>query len=195
MALDRISFDVLVTRIEQTEARGRTRLIAIDGRGGAGKSSLAKRLADQLSDVTVVEVDDFWLGRNRRPERAVVIDEPGSDYDWMRLRDQVVVPLSRDERGRYRRYDWRSDTLMEWHDVPVGGTLIIEGVFSIRELASFYDVCIWVDTPSAVCLERGYERDGEEHRDLWDNEWMPAYENYIRKYDPAKLADCVVEGV
>ena len=190
-----VSFEMLGTRIEEAEARSRTKLVAIDGRGGAGKSSLARKLVDQLSDTTVVEVDDFWLGRKKRPERATVIDEPGSDYDWTRLRDQVIGPLSRDEPGRYQRYDWRSDSLMEWHDVRVGGTVIIEGVFCMREeLVSFYDVRVWVETPVEICLERGYERDGNEGRDLWDNEWMPAYENYIQVSDPMRRADCIVGG-
>ena len=84
---------------------------------------------------------------------------------------------------------------MEWHDVSTGGIVIIEGVFSIRnELASFYDVRIWVETPEGVCLERGYARDGEEGRELWDREWMPAYEHYIDKNDPMKQAEYIVEG-
>jgi len=191
-----VSSEMLGPQIEQTDARSGTKLIAIDGRGGAGKSSLARRLADQIQDAMIVEVDDFWLPGEVRPERSKVVAEPGSDYDWTRLRDQVILPLSRDEPGRFRRYDWESDTLAEWHKVAVGGTVIIEGVFTTRvELASLYDVTVWVETPEEICLERGIERDGEEHRDLWENEWMAAYRNYVRMSDPVMRADFVVEGV
>jgi len=190
-----VGFETLQSELENVVARGRTMLIAIDGRGGAGKSTLARKLAESLSRATVVEVDDFWLPGTLRPGREKVIAEPGSDYDWHRLRDQVIWPLSNDEPGRYQRYDWSSDSLREWHDVSAGGVVIIEGVFSTREeLASFYDLRIWVETPEGVCLERGYVKDGKEGRELWDREWMPAYENYINTNSPMTRADYVIEG-
>lgn len=192
---DWVDFEELCEKIGAAETHGRTLLVAIDGYGGAGKSSLAKRIGDSLDAVTVVAGDDFWLPGDRRPERARVIAEPGSDYDWERLRDQVVLPLSKGEPTRYQRYDWGSDALMEWHDVPAGGTVIVEGVFSTRqELAPLYDVRVWVETSKAICLERGYERDGDAGRELWDEEWMPAYANYIRLTDPADRADYIVRG-
>ena len=184
----------LVGRIQGIEPQSATRLVAIDGRGGAGKSSLARRLAEYLENTTIVEVDDFWLPRDVRPDRQTVVNEPGSDYDWVRLRDQVIEPLRRGEPGRYQRYDWETDTLAEWHDVPVGGTVVVEGVFSLRqELAELYDLRVWVDTPLDVCLRRGIERDGEEHRDLWENEWMKAYERYAED-GAVERADVVVKG-
>lgn len=183
-------------QIERCVARSRTKLVGIDGCGGAGKSSLARGVAEHLEDASVVEVDDFWLPRDRRPGRAIVVAKPGSDYDWERLRDQVIRPLTEDEAGRYQRYDWQTDTLAEWHDVAVGGTVIVEGVFSTREeLASMYDLKVWVETPADICLARGIERDGEAHRDLWENEWMKAYARYVEVSDPRGRADVVVEGV
>ena len=86
----------LVGRIEVTKPKAATRLVAIDGRGGAGKSTIARQLRDRLSDARVIGVDDFWLPKSVRPERERVIAEPGCDYDWQRLRDQVIVLLSED---------------------------------------------------------------------------------------------------
>ena len=190
-----MDFDTLVEKIETTPARNTTRLVAIDGRGGAGKSSLARRLKARLDRAAVVEVDDFWLPGETRPGRAVVIENPGSDYDWERLRDQVIVALSEGGPARYQRYDWGSDTLAEWHDIEPGGTVIVEGVFSTRKaLSHLYDVRVWVETDPEVCLRRGIERDGETHRDLWENEWMKAYERYIENCDPVGRADWVVGG-
>ncbi len=190
-----MDFETLAGRITAKPPRNKTRLVAIDGRGGAGKSSLARRLACRIGTLSVVEVDDFWLPVSIRPDRKAAVAEPGSDYDWERLRDQVLVPLSRDEVARYRRYDWRSDALTGWKDVDVGSTVVVEGVFSTRrELTAFYDLCIWVETPEAVCLARGIERDGEDAEDVWENEWMRAYTQYIETSDPQSRADFVVEG-
>ncbi len=184
----------LVDRIATKESRARTRLVGIDGCGGAGKSTLAQQLVNRMTDARAIGVDDFWLTKAIRPERARVIEEPGCDYDWQRLRDQVLVPLMGDRPGRYQRYDWESDALHEWHDVAVGGTVIVEGVFVTRqELASYYDLRVWVDVDEGECLARGIERDGGQHRELWEGEWMPAYRTYIDQDDPVARADFVLK--
>ena len=193
--VDVVDFESLVREIKMLEAGKQPRLVAIDGRGGAGKTRLAERLQAELGDAVVVAVDDFWLPSAKRPGREIVIADPGSDYDWRRLRDHLLVPLRAGRPGRYQRYDWPTDSLSEWHDVASSGTVIVEGVFSTRdELASYYDRRIWVETPAELCLERGIERDGERGRDLWKNEWMPAYENYIERSNPRARADYVIEG-
>ena len=185
------SVDVLAARIEAIAPRGKPRLVAIDGRGGAGKSTLAKSVGGRLG-ASVVEVDDFWLVRSVRPGRERVIAEPGSDYDWPRIRDQVLAPLTEDRAARFQRYDWSTDRLGTWCDVEVGGTVVVEGVFSIRkELAPYYDLTVWVETDEAVCLTRGIERDGGQHDALWREEWMPAYRNYIEQSRPMDRADII----
>lgn len=184
----------LVSRVEATKPKAATRLLAIDGRGGAGKSTLAREVRDRVEGTRIVEVDDFWLPKEIRPDRARVVSEPGCDYDWQRLRDQVIIPLVEDRPARYQRYDWGTDTLKEWHDVGVGGTVIVEGVFTTRqELASYYDLRVWVETDEAMCLARGIARDGGQHDELWREEWMPAYRTYIEGDDPMGRADWVVK--
>ena len=71
-----------------------TKVIAVDGPGGAGKSSFAARLAEDLGGAPVVHTDDFasW-------------DNP-TDW-WPRLLEELLEPLSRNERGPgIRRSDW-----------------------------------------------------------------------------------------
>src|SRR6202042_2836673 len=52
----------LAARLAQTEPRlGRTRLIAVDGRSGSGKTWFAGRLARPL-DAPVIHLDDLYPG-------------------------------------------------------------------------------------------------------------------------------------
>ena len=60
---------------------GGVRLVAVDGYGGAGKSTFATRLAAALGGAVVVHTDDFATG------------EPGVEW-WPRLEREVIVPLS-----------------------------------------------------------------------------------------------------
>lgn len=52
-------------------------------------------------------------------------------FDLARLAEQVVVPASTGEAFRYQRYDWTSDELVDWIDVPRGAPVILEGVFCL----------------------------------------------------------------
>ena len=113
-------------------------------------------------------------------------------YDtWRRLRDEVLGPLRAGQVARYQRYDWSSDALAEWHDVPQG-IVIVEGVYSTRlELEQFYDLTVWVECPRSICLARGVERDGEAARRKWEEEWMPAEDHYISEQSPHTRANIV----
>ena len=158
------------------------RVLAIDGGGGAGKSTLAALLAEALGGVPVVHTDDFasW-------------DNP-LDW-WPRLVEQVLEPLSRGIAPRYQRYDWPTERLAEWITLdPPPPALILEGVSACRlAFDPYLAYRIWVETPRDIRLARGLERDGEDSSDLWDD-WMADEDAYATREDPRGRADLVVSG-
>jgi len=176
------SFAALVTAIESADLPSdmNTRIVGVDGCGGAGKSTLADRLATHL-DAQIIHTDDFasW-------------DNP---LDWHgRLLAQVLTPLSRNVAGRYQRYDWHTRALAEWHDIAVGGIIIVEGVSSTRAVfRPMLSYKIFVDTPQATRLARGLERDGAKAIGLW-KEWQKAEDAYLASERPADFADVVLDG-
>ena len=186
-------------RILQLPTSTSVNLIAIDGLGGAGKSTLSAAVSDELEQrhkqVSVIHFDDFYLPSSLRP-MGVGVDAPiGGNFDWERLRDQVLVPLRQGRTARYARYDWQQDTLAEMHEVQRGGIVIVEGVGSSRrELSQYYDLRVWVDCSSGERLRRGIARDGESSRDRWENDWMPSEERYLAEHRPDLAADLKVSG-
>jgi uridine kinase len=167
------------------------RIVGIDGRGGSGKSTLGRALAAEHGGV-VVELDDFY--RPARERRVPPLGH-GGNYDLPRVRAQVLEPLRRGEAARYQRYDWDADAPAEWHDVPAGGLVIVEGTYALSYgLREAYDVRIWVEAPYELRLARGIERDGEAARATWTGEWMPAEDAYVAAQDPVAVADVVVDG-
>jgi len=185
----------VATRVVGLDRR-RTSLVGIDGRGGSGKSTLAMELAALLPDVTVVHFDDFYRAADERELRAASgDDEVGGNFDWQRARDQVVQPLANGEAARYQRYDWDNDELAEWHVISPSGIVIVEGNYSTRhELHGYYAITIWVDTPHDVRLRRGVERDGEQARGTWLEEWIPEEDRYVAAHQPANQVDIVISG-
>jgi predicted kinase len=115
----RISREELADRIAELHPQStRTILVAIDGCGGSGKTSLARWLADRLGGARVCS-DDFARPRVLR-------------WEWRRFEEQVLTPLPADERARYERYDCADDRLAEWHEIEPGGLLIADGVSMSR---------------------------------------------------------------
>ena len=160
---------------------GGVRLVAVDGYGGAGKSTFAARLAAALGGAAVVHTDDFATG------------EPGVEW-WPRLEREVIAPLSAGEAARYRRWDWQAKRLAEWHVVEPMPAVVIEGVSSARRAAADRLACaIWVEAPAGVRLERGLERDGREARSSWDA-WMAEEDAHFAQDGTRARCDLVVDG-
>ena len=156
-----------------------TKIVAVDGPGGAGKSTLAAHLAAALGDAPVVHTDDFasW-------------DDP-LDW-WPRLLKDVLEPLSRGETARYRRTNWGDDEHEQWEEVAPSEFVILEGVSASREaFQPFLTYSIWVDAPWDLRLRRGLERDGEEARAQWE-EWMAEEDRYVERERPQQRADLLL---
>ncbi|NBD22252.1 uridine kinase [Paenibacillus sp. T1] len=171
-----------------------TLIIGIDGGGASGKSTLAQKFQALQDDVTVVHMDDFYhvsAYRNQRPHQ----NEIGGNWDWKRLLMQILEPLQRNEEGKYQIYDWDRDSLTDWHSVPVGGIVMIEGCYALREeLSSLYDIRIWVDSPREFRLERGVRRDGGGNREMWEKVWLPDEDRYFMVQHPFDSADIIIDG-
>ncbi len=174
-------FSDLAREIEQSPSSGETRLVGVDGCGGAGKSTFADQLSKHLGDASVIHTDDFasW-------------DDP-IDW-WPRMKEQVIDPLAQGNEARWQRYDWEQRDLAEWHTLEPGGVVIIEGVTAARrEWRDQLAYSVWVDCPRKIRLRRGLERDGQEALPLWER-WMAAEDKYIADQSPQAHTNLLVSG-
>jgi uridine kinase len=148
----------LARRVLAGPARlGRTRLVAIDGPSGAGKTVFAARLADALAGETpdaarppVVHTDDLLDGWDDQLTF------------WERLEEQVLTPVRAGRPGAYRRYSWvRRRFLPTPVPVPVSPALIVEGVSAARTTAvADLTLSVFVTAPQPLRLNRAVARDG-----------------------------------
>jgi uridine kinase len=157
-----------------------TRIVAVDGPGGAGKTWLAARLADELGGAPIVHTDDFasW-------------DNP---YDWWpELVERALEPLAAGRAARYTPSSWDGEARAEVVVEPAD-YVVLEGVSASRNVFRRYlTYSIWVETPRELRLRRGLARDGEAARAQWA-EWMAREDAYVERERPDIRADAVVAG-
>jgi cytidylate kinase len=159
---------------------GTTRVIAIDGPSGSGKTTWAGGLAATL-DAPLVHLEDFYPGWD------------GLAATLPRLRDWVLRPLAEGAAAGYRRFDWVRGAYAEWHEVPVAGTLVVEGVGSGALLAApFLSLLVWVEAPALVRRERALARDGDTYAPHWER-WARQEEAYFAADRPRDRAQAIVD--
>lgn len=74
--------------------------------------------------------------------------------------------------------------------------MVIEGVYSIRkELINMTLQFGLIDCPRETRLLRGIDRDGEEARDVRENNWMILEDFYVKRHMPHKKADFIISGI
>lgn len=158
-------------------------VILIDGCSGAGKSSLAARLADAwplAGRVQVVALDSLYPGWD------------GLDDGVQRALDWILRPHGRGLLGTWRRWDWQANTEAESHGVDPALGVIIEGSGLLTpSTAALADVRVWVDATEAARKARALSRDGDTYRPHWGR-WAEQEHRHIERDDPRALASRVV---
>jgi uridine kinase len=178
--MDSLHLLVLGASEARAPAGVETRIIAIDGPGGAGKTSLAAWLADELGVTAVIHTDDFASRDN-------------PVHWWPSLIEHALKPLAAGVVARYEPTAWGGEARPQTVIEP-GGTVLLEGVSAARSaFRPYLAYTVWVETDRGVRVGRGIDRDGEGSRGQWER-WMKEEDEYIRRERPAEHVDLVLPG-
>jgi uridine kinase len=175
-------------------------VVAIDGPGGSGKTTIAAAVA-AATGAALVHTDDFFIDPCR-PQAASASATPFLErpprplagyYDWRRLRAEALAPLRARGGATFRRFDWeRGHGLGGTVRVEPGDLILVEGVFSAApELADLVDRAVFVDTPEPERLRRLRRRVAPEE---WDEDWLTAERAYFGRARAPASFDLVVQG-
>jgi uridine kinase len=170
----------VVTLVDNSEPRcGTTRLVAVDGPSGAGKTTLA-RLAAEVLFAPTIHMDDLypgWDGLAEGVQRAM---------EW------VAGPLAAGRPARYRRWDWATSAYGPWVQVPASEVVVLEGCGSgVLPVGEMVSTLVWVEADEAVRHARGMARDAA-YEPFWDR-WA-AQEQKLYAVDGTRArADLVLD--
>jgi len=187
------TYDDLLGRVRLMAADlDRPPVVGISGHGGAGKSTLARRLGADvgLSSGQVVTMDRLYAPHTGA--RGLL-----DLHDWPTLLGLLAaVRYERPARLTYskRLYDG-SEGL---HDVAMPPVVAVEGIRLLHDATTpLLDLAVWIDldpeTAGARAVARNREQgDDDAELDLWRTRWIPEGWDYERRYRPHQRADLVV---
>lgn len=194
------SLSELIGWLEDLRSKKQRVVAAIDGRGGAGKSSLARAIVAALPRSMHIEHDWFHL-----PKHQVAGD---LRFDHSRLLSELLCPFQAGaQRISFLRYNWGylAGTLDGFHESPTiiedVDIVVLEGCNTLHPLVvEHLDFKIWLDTDPALAMQRGIKRDIEEYKldpqrvhAAW-KEWSFFEAQRLARDNRQQRADVVITG-
>ena len=170
------------------EARERV-LLAIDGRCGSGKTTLAAALVGAL-DGTLLHTDDFYLPFSRRQEGWEHL--PAANMDLDRIRTQLLEPARRGETILYRPYRCMDDRRLPEKRLPPRRLTVLEGSYAHHPaLAGLYDGRVFLTCAPETQIARLRAREGAGLR-AFQTRWIPLEEAFFRQFSIEEKAELVL---
>ncbi|MEY2849904.1 MAG: hypothetical protein RI885_2571 [Actinomycetota bacterium] len=169
----------LITALLPTD---RPAIVAIDGRSGSGKTTVAESLVGRWEGSVLLRLDDVypgWDGLRR-----------GSDL----VRRNALEPLKAGRGGVWTQWDWAADVAGPEHPIPAASWLIVEGCGVLsRRARPLLDLAVWIELDAQTREARALARDGDLYAPHWDR-WAAQEEAFIAEEGPVGLADLVIDG-
>jgi energy-coupling factor transporter ATP-binding protein EcfA2 len=154
-------------------------VVLIDGRSGAGKTTLAKMVAERwpvAGRAQLIALDSLYPGWD------------GLDAGVERALHDILRPHARGLLTTWRRWDWERETEAESYAVDPALGVILEGSGALNPATSrLADVRVWVESPDEVRKRRALARDGDAFRPHWER-WAAQEVRHLERHDPRSLA-------
>ncbi len=183
MPTDRLTdaVDRVVSLVRSAQPRcGATKVIAIDGRSGTGKTTYAGLLAAALG-APVLHLDDVYPGWDGLAAAVTTVER------------DVLAPLAAGGPAAYETWNWTDERPGPSVVVPATEVLVLEGVGAAAHPAGDHAaVVVWLEADDAVRKERALSRDGDVFAREWDR-WAGHEEELFGADHVRDRADVVVD--
>ncbi len=168
--------EAICETIRSSMAAGNRMIVAIDGRCAAGKSTVARAIAERLQ-ASLIHMDDFFLRPSQRtPERLAT---PGENIDHERFLQEVILPLKENKPFAYRPFLCGPQALGDPIRVSPTAVTLIEGSYACHpSLRDSYDLRVFLTVDPEEQMERIRKRNGD-YATVFRNTWIPLEENYF----------------
>lgn len=166
-------------------------IVAIDGRCGSGKTTLANKLAEHY-DANLFQMDDFYLPFDMQTDQRLAL--PGGHMDHERFFIEVIDPLLAQMTIIYRAFDCQKQAYNQGKQIPPKRINIIEGSYAMHpDLSSVYDLKVFMSVNPDEQMKRIQQRSGDVKALRFKNLWIPMEEKYFEAFDIEAQCDFVID--
>ena len=154
-------------------------ILSIDGRCASGKTTLSN-LLKQVYDCNVFKMDDFFLQPDQRTKER--FESPGENVDHERFEKEVLIPLSKHEDVKLRKFNCSTMSIEPTVLIPYKPLNIIEGSYSMHsDLQKYYDFSIFLTVNKEEQIERLRKRNPNMLNNFIQR-WIPLEETYFNTF-------------
>lgn len=170
----------LILLLNEWEKLNERKIIAIDGRCAAGKTTLAKFLSENMN-CDVIHIDDFFLPANKRTEERMT--KRGGNIDFERLISEILTPIKNGETYVYSKYNCQNGSFSAGQRVNPQKITVVEGSYSCHPCVfPFYDLHVFLDIDKEKQKERVLRRN-KDNSDAFFSKWIPMEEKYFSEFN------------
>lgn len=166
-------------------------VLALDGRCGSGKTTLAGRLAQQFPASITLHTDDFYLPPAQRAPGWE--HTPCANMDLARLRDEALRPAYMGQAAPYRPYSCREGAYQPMQELAAQPLVILEGSYSHHPLLAEYEtIRVFITCSKEEQTRRLQAREGERYENFAAR-WIPLEEGYFAQCRIEETADFIID--
>ncbi len=156
--------------------------LAIDGRCGAGKTTLAEAISAEY-ECSVVHLDDFFLPKGKKKEGFGNLEKD-------RILEEILIPISEGKSANYRIFSCAKQSYTDYVTIPQGRSLVIEGSYALLpEFRFAYTHSIFLSVSKEEQEKRIRYRNGDAIWKMYASRWIPEEEAYFTSLRPETAAD------
>lgn len=165
-------------------------IISIDGRCASGKTTLS-HLLKQIYDCNVFKMDDFFLQPHQRTKER--LESPGENVDHERFEQEVLIPLSKHEDIKLRKFNCSTLSIQSAHLIPYKSFNVIEGSYSMHsDLQKYYSYSVFLTVSKEEQLSR-LEKRNPNMLNNFIQRWIPLEELYFKTFSIQDICDIKID--
>lgn len=185
--------------------------VAIDGAGNAGKTTFSDELHESLlnlgRNVIRATIDGFHNPPEIRRKQGKYSPKGyfEDSYNYPELRRYLLEPLSPNGNLKYKKSVYNFKINQPTNDkiniAEPNSILLFDGIFLFNEhLFTYWDYKVFIDASFENTMQRAIIRDNdlfggtENVIKLYKRRYIPGQKIYLKKYDPIKSSDIVVNN-